>query len=217
MASPLVPDDDAGARSAGSLASQSPLSRWLLGETLATLTSGVKKQAAEGITIYVKCVFPDPANPGHMCQLSRSLGCRSDDAVDLIVSRFLAQEPTIPKGKAYYLGYDQLLFREGTLDDCGITHGKSVELYAPGKTAAAYHNEGAAFVLWSLLPIVFGLASLLFSVASVREAVDTSDYNAMFLFIGLLLLIPGVVVLALGLILIPECPMPCYFSGTDWW
>jgi hypothetical protein len=198
--------------------STASLSRWFLEDNLASLTSVTKKQVSEGITIYIKCVFPDPANPGNMLQISRSQGCKSDDRVDSVVANFLQQEPDIPRqGKTYYLGYDQLLFREGTLADCGIIHGKSVELYSPGKTAAAYHNEGAAFVLWSLVPLVVGIACFLFTVTFKGSTEDSNSYNGLFLFLAFLLLIPSAVVLTLGLILIPECPMPCYFSGTEWW
>jgi predicted membrane protein len=73
------------------------------------------------------------------------------------------------------------------------------------------------FVLWSLIPIVFWLACFLFSVTSNSNDKDANSYKALFLFLGPLLLIPSTVVLILGLILIPDCSMPCYFSGTEWW
>jgi hypothetical protein len=38
----------------------------------------------------------------------------------------------------------------------------------------------------------------------------------MFLFLGFVLLVPSVTVLVLGLILILECPILCYFSRSHW-
>jgi hypothetical protein len=153
-----------------------------------------------------------------MIQIVRSKTCSANDRVDTVVTEFLASTPDIPsQNKKYYLGYDQLLFREGTLNECGITHGKAVELYSPGKHSAAYHNEGLQFVVWSLLPLVIGLASFLFSVTSTNDGTpEANDYQALFLFLGMLLLIPAGLVLVVGLVLIPECSMPCYFTGAEW-
>jgi hypothetical protein len=153
-----------------------------------------------------------------MIQIIRSKTCSATDRVDAVVNEFLASAPDIPTDqKKYYLGYDQLLFREGTLAECGITHGKAVELYAPGKNAAAYHNEGLKFAVWSLLPLVIGIACFLFSVTAGNVGEEANDYHALFLFLGLLLVIPASLMLVLGLVLIPECEMPCYFSGREWW
>ena len=108
----------------------------------------------------------------------------------------------------------QLLFREGTVAECGISHGKSVELIAPGKNAAAYHNQGLTMIIYSLIPLVIGLAALIFSMTTGNN-VSNSD-QALFLFIGLILTIPSIIIIAIGLVLIPECPMPCYFNGQEW-
>jgi hypothetical protein len=194
------------------------LTRFLIDDDLSHLTNANRKQSAETITIYIKCVFPDAENPGEMIQIVRSKTCSASDRVGTVVSEFLSSTPDIPtQNKKYYLGYDQLLFREGTLNECGITHGKAVELYSPGKHSAAYHNEGIKFIVWSLLPLVIGIACFLFSVTSINDATpDANDYQAMFLFLGLLLMIPGSLVLILGLVLIPECSTPCYFTGVEW-
>jgi hypothetical protein len=172
---------------------------------------------SELITIYIKCVFPDPQDPSAMRRIVRSKSCNATDRVDVVVSDFLSSAPDIPTdNRRYYLGYDQLLFREGTLADCGIVHGKAVELYAPGKNAAVNHNEGLGFITCSIIPIVLGVAALIFSILSTRSAANSGSWQAMFLFLGFLLLVPSATVLVLGLILIPECPMPCYFSGSHW-
>jgi hypothetical protein len=199
-------------------ATQNPLTPFLLDEDIAGLTSTTRKQASQTITIYIKCVFPDPQRPDEMIQIIRSKTCSVTDRVDSVVNEFLASAPDIPtQNRKYYLGYDQLLFREGTLGECGITHGKAVELYAPGRNAAAYHNEGLLFIVCSLLPLAIGLACFLFSVtASNGSTAAANDYQAMFLFLGLLLMIPASLVLVLGLVLVPECSMPCYFSGVNW-
>jgi hypothetical protein len=204
-----IPDADSQAN---------PLARFLIDEDLSALTAASRKQSSQTITIYIKCVVPDPQHPGEMIQIIRSKTCSATDRVDSVVAEFLASASDIPtQNKKYYLGYDQLLFREGTLNECGITHGKAVELYAPGKNSAAYHNEGLKFVVWSLLPLMIGLACFIFSVtASNGTTADANDYKAMFLFLGLLLMIPGSLVLVLGFVLIPECSMPCYFSGVEW-
>jgi hypothetical protein len=198
--------------------SDNPLAPFLLDEDITSLTSGTRKQASQTITIYIKCVFPDPQRPDEMIQIIRSKTCSITDRVDSVVNEFLASAPDIPtRNRKYYLGYDQLLFREGTLSECGITHGKAVELYAPGRNAAAYHNEGLLFIVWSLIPLAIGLACFLFSVTAANTGdPDANDYQAMFLFLGLLLMIPASLVLVLGLVLVPECSMPCYFSGVHW-
>lgn len=185
----------------------------LIKDNLSDLTNTSKKTTSETISINVKCVYPDPQNPGEMIQKVGSVTAKATDSVTTVVETFKGTFPDIPN-KTYYLGYDQLLFREGKLAECGITQGKSVELYAPGKNAAAYHNEGLSLVVWSLIPFVIGLASLLFSITT-GDSVD-NDYQAMFLFLGLVLLIPSCLCIVMGLILIPECPMPCYFNGTEW-
>jgi hypothetical protein len=196
----------------------SPLHRFLLDEQLAALTSVPKKPPSEAITIYIRCVFPDPQDPGQVQKVQRSKTCNANERVDSVVNDFLVSTPDIPTdNRKYYLGYDQLLFREGTLTECGITHGKAVELYAPGKNAAVNHNEGLLFLLCSIPPIVLGFACFLFSILSKQYSIDAGHWQAMFLFLGFLLLVPGATVLILGLILIPECPMPCYFTGSAWW
>ena len=106
------------------------------------------------------------------------------------------------------------MFKDGTIEECGISHGKFVELIAPGKNAAAYHNQGLTMILWCLIPLVFGIAAILFSMTTGAHVENT--YQALFLFLGLTFTIPSVVGLFIGLILIPECPMPCYFNGTEW-
>jgi hypothetical protein len=74
--------------------------------------------------------------------------------------------------------------------------------------------------VWALLFLVMGSACLLFSVTGEPQGTDSNDWQALFLFLGLLLLIPAALALILGLVLVPvlapECPMPCYFPGTDW-
>jgi hypothetical protein len=198
---------------------EDPFSRFLLREELTVLTTTPKKNLTEEITIWVKCVFPVPEHPGEMGQITRSLRCKASEKVEETVKRALENMPDVPQspGKKYYLGFDQLLFREGTLTECGITHNKTVELYAPGKNAAVYHNEGLTFVLWALIPILLGITCFVFAVMSNSERPEANNFKALFLFLGMLLLIPSASVLILGLILIPECPMPCYFGGTEWW
>jgi hypothetical protein len=192
------------------------LSNWLLEDELSSLKTSVKKPMAETITIYIKCVFPDPQHPSQMCQISRSQTRRSTDTVSIVVAEFLASEPAMPQDPRYYLGYDELLFREGTLAECGITHGKSVELYAPGKNAAAYHNEGLSFILWGIIPFVIGVACFVFPLSVKLNGDDGDAFSALFIFLGFVVLIPAIIVLTLGFILIPECPTPCYVSGTAW-
>jgi hypothetical protein len=196
-----------------------PLARFLIQDDLAALITTPKRPAAEEITISVKCVCPRPDRPGEMCQVKRSIRCKATEKVEETVRKALENMPEVPQGgnRKYYLGYEQLLFREGTLAECGIGHEKSVELYAPGKNAARYHNEGLSFVLWSLIPLVIGVACFAFAVTSGSQQADAASFEALFLFLGLLLVIPSAMILILGLILIPDCPMPCYFSGTEWW
>lgn len=191
-----------------------PLANFLLRDDNVVNLTRIKKRPPEHITIHVKCTYEDPQHPGQMIRRIGSISCDASDKVNKVVTDFLDTYKDIPSNKTYYLGYNQLLFREGTIKECGITHGKSVELYAPGKNASSYHNEGLAIIAWSLIPLVFGIASLLYSFTSSSE-IDC-DYQAMFLFLGLLLTIPSILCLTLGLILIPGCPMPCYFNGTEW-
>jgi hypothetical protein len=194
-----------------------PLDHFSISEEIAALATIPKRLMSESMTIYIKCCFPDPQDPSTMRQVVRSKSCHATDRVDAVVSEFLSAAPEIPTdNRRYYLGYDQLLFREGSLADCGIVHGKAVELYAPGKNAAVNHNEGLGFVVCSIIPIILGVTALMFSILSARHAVDSASWQAMFLFLGFLLLVPGGTVLVLGLILIPECSMPCYFSGSHW-
>jgi hypothetical protein len=196
-----------------------PLARFLIQDDLAALITTPKRPAAEEITISVNCVCPLPDRPGEMCRIKRSMRCKASEKIEETVRKALENMPEIPQApnRKYYLGYEQLLFREGTLAECGIGHEKSVELYAPGKNAAAYHNQGLSFVLWSLIPLILGIAALGFAVTSNSAQGDANDFEALFLFLGLLLVIPAAMVFVLGLILIPVCPMPCYFSGTEWW
>ena len=100
------------------------------------------------------------------------------------------------------------------MQECGISHGKTVELIAPGKNAAAYHNQGLTLIIWSLVPLIFGLASVIFSMTTGTYVQNT--YQALFLFLGLICLIPSMVGIIIGLILIPESNMPCYVNGTEW-
>ncbi|KAK8894396.1 hypothetical protein M9Y10_022831 [Tritrichomonas musculus] len=190
-----------------------PLQDFLIQDDLSSLTKTIKKSSNESITIFIKCVYPNPSNPGEMIQVTGSQTCNSSQKVQYVVDAFLKSYPEIPKNREYYLGYDQLLFREGTLRECGITHGKSVELYAPGKNAAAYHNEGLSMIVWSIIPFVIGIAALLFSITATKVR---NDFQALFLFLGLLLVIPSTLIIVIGLILIPKCNMPCYFVGTKW-
>ncbi|EAY19039.1 hypothetical protein TVAG_247180 [Trichomonas vaginalis G3] len=193
--------------------SNCPLERYLFEENLDYVKDLNLKNNAAKISVHVKCVYPDPENPGELIPRSGSLSLSAGKPIGQISKDFLATYPEIPN-KTYYVSYDQLLFREGTLAQCGITHGKSVELIAPGKNHAAYHNEGLTLIVTSLLPFIFGLASVIFSMTCGAN-VDTS-FKALFLFLGFLFLIPAVLVGVIGMILIPECPMPCYFNGTEW-
>ena len=187
---------------------------FLLSDDLSSLTQATKVTTSEKITINVKCVYPDPQNPGEMIQKVGSFTHKVSDSVDVVVDNFQKNFPGELPNTTYYLGYDQLLFREGKLGECGITQGKSVELYAPGKNAASYHNEGIKLIVWSIIPLVIGLASILFSITTGESVAN--DYQAMFLFLGLILLIPSILCIVMGFILVPECNMPCYFNGTEW-
>lgn len=189
------------------------LHEFLINQDLSELTKNHRKTKNQAITISIKCVYPDPSNPESMNQVIGSQTCNSTDKVEYVVKKFLDTYTEIPKNRKYYLGYDELLFREGTLADCGITHGKSVELYAPGKNAAAYHNEGLTLILWALIPFIIGFAALIFAITA--EGIE-NDFQALFLFIGFLLDIPSIIIIGIGLILLPTCPMPCYFVGTQW-
>lgn len=197
----------------GNQDSSSMLDPFLIQADLSSLTKTIKKSSSETITIYIKCVYPSLSHPGEMIQVLGSQTCNSSQKVQSVVDTFLKTHPEIPKNREYYLGYDQLLFREGTLRECGITHGKSVDLYAPGKNAAANHNEGLSFIVWSIIPFTIGFAALLFSITTTKT---DNDFQALFLFLGLLLVIPSSLMIVIGFILIPECPMPCYFVGTKW-
>lgn len=206
-------DDSSLENTDSSLFPDYPLQDFLIQADLSSLTKTIKKSSQESITIFIKCVYPNPSNPGEMIQVIGSQTCNSSQKVQSVVDAFLKTHPEIPKNREYYLGYDQLLFREGTLRECGITHGKSVDLYAPGKNAASDHNEGLCLIVWSIIPITIGLAALIFSITSTNVS---NDFQALFLFIGLLLVIPSSLLIVIGLILIPKCPMPCYFVGTKW-
>lgn len=190
-----------------------PLADYLFDENLDYVKDLNTKNSANKISVHVKCVYPDPENPGELIPKSGSLSIAAGKPISQISKEFLTTYPEIPN-KTYYVSYDQLLFREGTLAQCGITHGKSVELIAPGKNHAAYHNEGLNFLVFSLLPFIIGVASIVFSMTSGSSVGNT--YQALFLFLGLLFLIPSVLIGVIGMILIPECPMPCYFNGTEW-
>ena len=172
-----------------------------------------KTKKARKIKVNVKCVYPDTDNPGGLITKTGSVSIECNKPVSQIGKEFLATFPDIPD-QTYYIGYDQLLFREGTITECGITHGKLVELIAPGKNAAAYHNQGLSLIIWSIVPFLFGLAALIFSMTS--NAAIESEYQALFLFLGLTFLIPSFITAIIGMILIPECPMPCYFNGSEW-
>ena len=187
---------------------------FVLEPELSKLTASQKLSTSEKITINVKCVFPDPQNPGNMIQKVGSFTHPVNTPVTTVVEKFRENFPNELPNATYYLGYDQLLFREGKLGECGITQGKTVELYAPGKNAASYHNEGIKLIVWSIIPLVIGLASLLFSITTAELV--SNDYQAMFLFLGLILLIPSTLCIVMGFILVPECNTPCYFNGTEW-
>lgn len=191
----------------------SPLSNYVYAEDLSYIDGLNKKNKPKKISINIKCVYPDPQNPGELKQQTGSISTETNKKVTQLCNEFRETYKDIPN-KTYYLGYDQLLFRDGTIEQCGITHGKTVELIAPNKNAAVYHNEGLSLLIWSLLPMVFGLAAIIFSMTT--DSFVDSSYQALFLFIGLIFLIPSVLCGIVGLILIPECPMPCYFSGTEW-
>ena len=193
------------------------LDPFLLDEDLSSLTTGTKRISSEAITIYIKCVFPDPRNPGQMTQKVASKICNANDRVEYVVESFLDSYSDIPRNRTYYMGYDNLLFRTGTLRECGITHRKSVELYAPGKNHASYNNQGLLFMVWSSIPAIFGIACILFAMFSQdSEVADISEYQAFFLFLGFIVLTPSALIFILGMILVPGCQMPCYFSGTEW-
>ena len=171
------------------------------------------KRKSRIISVNVKCVYPDPENPGELLSKTGSIQVDATKSVDQIKKDFLNTYQDIPN-KTYYVGYDQLLFKDGTIEECGITQGKFVELIAPGKNAAVYHNQGLTMIIWSLLPLVFGLAAILFSMTTGSHVENT--YQALFFFLGLTFTLPSVVAIFIGLVLIPECPMPCYFNGSEW-
>ncbi|EAX91155.1 hypothetical protein TVAG_497960 [Trichomonas vaginalis G3] len=171
------------------------------------------KTNASKISVLVKCVYPDPENPEQIISKHGSLSISSGKPISQICKEFLATYPEIPN-KAYYVSYDQLLFREGTIAQCGITHGKSVELIAPGKNHAANHNEGLFLLVVSFLPFIIGIATIALSMSS--ETSISTHWKAFFLFLGFLFIIPATLTGIVGMILIPECPMPCYFRGTEW-
>ena len=172
-----------------------------------------KKVKPKKITIYVNCIFQDPENEGVLKGIPGSISCEANKPVGHVCKDFMETFKGIPN-KTYYLGYDSLLFREGTLEECGITHGKTVEMISPGKNSSAYHNEGLSLIFYSIVPLVLGLSAVIFSVSTM--SVVSYDYQALFLFVGMLLFVPSLICIIIGLILIPDCPMPCYFSGTDW-
>ena len=174
-----------------------------------------KAKRSRKIKVNVKCVYPDTDNPGGLITKTGSVSIDSTKPVSQIGKEFLQTFPEIPE-LTYYIGYDQLLFREGSLTECGITHGKLVELIAPGKNAAAYHNQGLSLIIWSILPFIFGLAALIFSMTSSSSSTVDSESQALFLFLGLIFMIPSFITAIIGMVLIPECPMPCYFNGTEW-
>ena len=190
-----------------------PLQEFLFTEDISGLTAPTKKHLNQMITITIKCVYPDPQNPGELLQRIGTKTCSASDKVEKVAKDFLDTYPDIPPDKEYYLGYNQLLFRSGSLQECGITQGKTVEIYAPGKNAAVYHNEGLKFITWAVIPLVIGLSALVytFSASSIGN-----DYQSLALFIGLIFTIPSVLCIVLGFTLIPDCYMPCYFTGTEW-
>ncbi|KAH0787487.1 hypothetical protein GPJ56_008682 [Histomonas meleagridis] len=189
-----------------------PLQEFLFTEDLVGLTQPTKKHTNQIITIKIKCVYPDPQNPGEMLQRIGTKTCSASDKVEKVAKDFLDTYPDIPQDKEYYLGYNQLLFRSGTLQECGITQGKSVDLFAPGKNAAAYHNEGLKFITWAIIPLVIGLSALFYTFS----ADVSNEYQALALFVGLIFTIPSFICIIIGSTLIPGCHMPCYFTGTEW-
>jgi hypothetical protein len=192
---------------------QNPLNGYLYQEDLSFLSDIGKLGRSKKISINVKCVYPDPEKPGQLIPRSGSLAIDCNKPVSTIPKEFLQTYPDIPN-QHYYVGYEQLLFREGTLQDCGITHGKMVEMISPGKNAPAYHNQGLALILWSIIPLIFGVSALIFSM--MKGSTDNTEVKALYLLIGLLFLIPSILVLVIGMILIPQCPTPCYFNGNSW-
>lgn len=193
---------------------ESPLNDFLLEEEdLKDLFKRTKNPINRQISIEIRCVYPDPQNPDQLKQITRTKKCNSKDKVDDVTKAFLNDETGIPQDKQYYMGYDQLLFKDGTLQECGITQGKTVDLYAQGKNNSIFHNEGLTLVLWSIIPLLFGISLLAFSV--IAQNIEET-FKSFCLFFGMILLIPSLIVLFIGLVLIPECGMPCYFTGSSW-
>ncbi|KAH0789460.1 EF hand family protein [Histomonas meleagridis] len=124
-----------------------------------------------------------------------------------VISRYVKSR------REYYLGYNQLLFRFGTLDECGITQDKCIELYSPKKNAHVNHNEGVKCITWSIIPLVVGIASLIYTFTTTNVS---NQYQALAMLIGLACVLPSLLCIFLGLILLPDFNMPCYFTGSQW-
>lgn len=172
-----------------------------------------KKVNPKRITIYVNCIYPDPDNEGVLKGIPGSISCEANKPVAHVCKDFMETFKGIPN-KTYYLSYDSLLFREGTLEECGITHGKTVEMVSPGNNSSIYHNEGLNLIIISIVPLILGLTAIIFSLTATSVVSD--NYKALFQFIGIILTIPSLICVIIGLVLIPDCPIPCYFSGSDW-
>lgn len=166
----------------------------------------------DSFILHVKCKVVDPENRRRIMEVRGNVRATADEDLHVIENRFLEQNPRV-QTRDFYVKHNNLLFNAGTIKDCGIEEGDTVELYSIDDTKTAYQNEGYTCVFYGLLFFMIGL--ILFITAWVYDFGESIAARALFSTSGFIVIISAGLPVMVGVSQVGIIGKSS-FSGEKW-
>ncbi|KAH0785367.1 hypothetical protein GPJ56_010778 [Histomonas meleagridis] len=163
------------------------------------------------LTLNIKASVPDRLHTGKRIQTFSKLVVEQNISIRKLVVMFQRTNPEYI-GYDFVVKYNNRLFQNGTLRECGITNKSTVELISLTSEKADLKNQGFILGYWSLVPLMLAIS---FFVGSLGGKFDIT-IRGIFFIIGCVIGVPSFVCFVIGISEIFPDKFGVSFVGDIW-
>ncbi|KAJ3442555.1 hypothetical protein M0813_16795 [Anaeramoeba flamelloides] len=173
--------------------------------------SGIIIQA-NTFTLHVRCVTINPKKKQKTIEIKGNIRIQDTDDITRIEEEFLKLHPEILT-RDFFVLHKNLLFKTGTIKECGIEEGSNVELYNAVDRTISNANEGYTCIFWSSMFLILGL--ILFVSAWSYDFGEDVVGRALLSVFGFVISLSSLIVFTMGICQAKICGHSS-FSGHKW-
>lgn len=158
------------------------------------------------INIAVECHLADPTKPGKKIHNKIFMNVKLSDGIDKVLADWKKLNPVFQDKKTYnsneekakfelYVKYNNRIFQNGTVKQCGIVHRSTVEIISLKFNKEKQINQGFRLAFWSIVPLMLATS---FIIAGLTGRYDNVLRGA-YILLGTIFGIPGLLCMIIGL------------------